>query len=301
MNIVQYTNGNYKVFLDLDSGTKIRKNDLDNLTPEYPESMDIKITNRCKQGCEFCHENSVPDGEDGDIMNAKFIDTLHPYTELAIGGGDPLEHPDLLKFLEKCQKLKLVPSMTIHQFAFERHFLFVKELINKKLIYGLGVSLVLPSKEFIEKISQFPNAVIHVINGVHSVDILKKLYDKGLKLLILGYKTFRRGEAYSQNHAIKKDQDKLFKELPKLVKHFNVVSFDNLALEQLDPKRLLSKKEWDSFYMGDDGGYTMYVDMVKQQFAMNSTTPVEKRHQMLDNIKDMFDVVRQESKKEGVK
>ena len=36
-NWVKYRNGNYDVLLNLDDGTKIRKNDLDNLTPSHPE------------------------------------------------------------------------------------------------------------------------------------------------------------------------------------------------------------------------------------------------------------------------
>ena len=91
-NWVKYRNGNYDVILNLENGTKIRRNDLDSLIPEYPESMDVKITNRCQHNCAMCHENSTKDGVHGDIMNAKFIDTLHPYTELAIGGGNPLDN-----------------------------------------------------------------------------------------------------------------------------------------------------------------------------------------------------------------
>ena len=196
MRLVKYKNGNYTVVLDLDSGTKIRKNDLDFFEPEYPESMDVKITNCCDIGCKFCHENSKPDGKHGDIMNAKFIETLHPYTELAIGGGNPLAHPDLIPFLEKCKRLKLIPSMTINQIHFMRDHEKVKFLVDNKLIYGLGISLVSASNEFLERVKEFPNAVIHVINGVQPVSELRKLYDKNLKLLILGYKEFRRGKDF---------------------------------------------------------------------------------------------------------
>ena len=47
-----------------------------------------------------CHEQSGPHGVHGDLNNP-LLDTLHPYTELAIGGGNPLEHPDLIPFLQK--------------------------------------------------------------------------------------------------------------------------------------------------------------------------------------------------------
>ena len=165
------------MYLDLETGTKIRKNDLDFFNPEKPESMDIKITNKCDMGCAFCHENSTPDGLHGDIMNLKFIETLLPYTELAIGGGNPLTHPDLIPFLEKCKALKLVPSMTINQYHFMKpeYEELIDKLVNEKLIYGLGISLTVASDEFINKIKKYPNAVIHIINGVQSLNQVKKL------------------------------------------------------------------------------------------------------------------------------
>ena len=66
MRLVKYRNGNYFVTIDLDTGTKVRSNDLDFFEPEYPESMDVKITNCCDMGCKFCHENSKPDGKHVD-------------------------------------------------------------------------------------------------------------------------------------------------------------------------------------------------------------------------------------------
>lgn len=298
MRLVQYRNGNYDVILDLETGTKIRKNDLDFFEPEFPESLDYKITARCDMGCPYCHEDSKPDGKHGDIMNDKFIETLHPGTELAIGGGNPLEHPALIPFLEKCKELQLIPSMTVNQKHFMENQDVINYLVSRKLIYGLGVSLVKASDEFIEKITKFKNAVVHVINGVQPLSELKKLYDKNIKLLILGYKEFRRGKDFYSEKVVKGETE-LYNELEELSKHFNVVSFDNLALKQLNPKRLLSKEEWDKYYMGGDGEFTMFVDSVKKQFSTNSTTPENKRHDLLDDMKDMFKIIKEEIKKGG--
>ena len=33
-----------------------------------------------------CHEKATPDGKHGDILNIPFLNSLEPYTELAIGG-----------------------------------------------------------------------------------------------------------------------------------------------------------------------------------------------------------------------
>ena len=42
--------------------------------------------------------------------------------------------------------------------------------------------------------------------------------------------------------------------------------------------------------MGDDGKYTMYIDMVNNEFAKNSMS--DKRYKLMDNVEDMFDIVR---------
>ena len=291
MSFAKVHNGNYDIYFDLETGTKIRKNDLDCFIPEKPESMDYKITNKCDRGCAFCHEDSKPDGKHGDIMNDKFIETLNPLTELAIGGGNPLEHPDLIPFLKKCKKLKLIPNMTVNQIHFMKNQKKIKDLIDKKLIYGLGISLVFITDEFLNLVKDYPNAVIHMINGVHTVDDFRKLYDKNLKILILGYKEFRRGKNY-YNEEIEFNKERNYVFLPEIVEHFNVVSFDNLALDQLKVKDMMRKEDWEQFYLGNDGQFTMFIDSVNKTFSKSSTTPIEQRQKMLDDIKPMFDYVR---------
>lgn len=300
MQFVKIHNGNYDIYLDLDSGTKIRKNDLDCFEPEKPESLDLKITNSCSQGCLYCHEDSKPNGKHGDIMNLKFLDTLLPYTELAIGGGNPLEHPDLIPFLRKCKDRKLICNMTVNQTHFLKEQALIKQLVDDKLIYGLGVSPVFINDTLIQTLQQYPNAVVHMINGVHTLEDYRKLYDKGLKVLILGYKEFRRGQDY-HSAKVEENKEKISVFLPEILDHFSVVSFDNLALKQLDVKSLLTPEQWESFYMGDDGQMTCFVDAVENTYSVSSTSPLSERFPISDDMGDMFRHIRQlASKHKGV-
>ena len=291
---VRYQNGNYTVTIDTQNGTKIRENDLDFFRADFPESMDIKICNKCDLGCPMCHENSTKDGAIGDIMSESFIDKLHPYTELAIGGGNPLEHPDLVPFLEKCKRLNLIPSMTVNQVHFMKNRNFLKDLVEQKLIYGLGVSLVRVTNDFIDALKEFPNAVIHVINGLVNPLELEALSGEGLKILILGYKQFRRGEKLyqEQGELIEEGKTWLYKKLPQIINEgwFEVVSFDNLAIKQLEAQRLMSNEDWEQFYMGDDGSATLFVDMVNREFAKSSTST--ERYPIEDDIATMFEKIR---------
>ena len=289
----KYKNGNYSVKL-FEDGTKVRFTMDETFEPEFAENMDIKICNRCDMNCPMCHEGSTPDGELADIMNAPFVDTLKPFQEVALGGGNILEHPDLVPFLHKLKKLNVFANITLNQIHFEREQEMVKNLVKEGLIYGLGISLVNPTPAYIEMVKENPNAVIHVINRIATEDQFRKLEDNGLKILILGYKKIRRGDDLYQleGEQIKKKQKWLYDNLEPLSKKFKVISFDNLALEQLEVRRLLSDAEWNAFYMGDDGTFTYYIDMVNGQFAESSTTEFTSRYPLMDDVVDMFRYIK---------
>lgn len=290
-----YKNGNYSVKI-LSDGTKIRETNDDEFIPSFAENCDVKITDKCDGGCPFCYEGCTPNGRHGDILNYKFLDTLHPYTELAINGND-LSHPDLVPFMHKMKEKKIILNMTVNQIHFERHFDIIKEWINDGLIYGLGVSLKEPTDELIEKITQFPNAVIHVINGVVSVHDLARLAGHNLKVLILGYKHLRRGQSYYEQNdeivkALQEDLDKYL--FPEIINNgwFKVVSFDNLAIKQLHVQEHLPEEQWEEFYMGSDSEFTFYIDMVDGTFGKNSLAPENERYPIMDSIDEMFEKIR---------
>ena len=64
------------------------------------------------------------------------------------------------------------------------------------------------------------------------------------------------------------------------------MSFDNLALKQLNIKQYLTDDEWNRFYCGADGSFTMYIDAIEQKYAMSSTNP--NKYDLVGNIKDIF-------------
>ena len=287
----EYKNGNYKVSI-FDDGTKVRENDLDNLTPSFPENIDLKITDYCDRGCPFCHENSTVKGLHGDILNQDFIKTLAPYTELALGGGNPLDHPDLVEFLHELKARNIIANITVNQKHFMDSQEFISFLVNEKLVHGLGVSVTEVTDELVWKLTEYKNLVIHVIYGVIKPEELTKLYGLGLKLLILGYKIFRRGESWLNKHdsEFEVNSSWVYENLPNITKEFMVTSFDNLAIRQLKVDRLMSKEKWDTFYMGDDGQYTMYIDMVKREYAVSSTSTT--RYGLDSDIATMFECVK---------
>jgi len=290
----RYKNGNYTVRI-YEDGTKIRKTEANEFIPEFAENIDIKITNKCTGiNCQWCHEGSGECGRHGNIMGERFIDTLKPWQEVALGGGNVLEHPSLVPFLRKLRQRNVIANITVNQIHFERDHDIIQTLIDEELICGLGLSLVDPTQEFINKVQQYPNAVIHVINGILTKEQCATMCNQDLKVLILGYKNLRRGTDYykDKDSVILKNQNWLYDHLPQMLNEFELISFDNLAIEQLDAERLMSEEEWDEFYMGDDGNHTFYIDMVNRQFSRSSTAPFSKRYELLDDVAKMFEHIR---------
>ena len=291
--LYKYKNGNYNVLI-FDDGTKVRQTNESVWKPDFAENIDIKITDKCDGNCSFCFEGCTPNGKHGELLDLKFWDTLHKGQEVAINGND-LSHPDLIPLLKKLSKQGIIVNMTLNQMHFMGHLEEVKDLIKNKLIYGLGVSLVYPTDKLLEilKESIFKNVVIHTINGILTEEQVEKLKNNNLKLLILGYKHLRRGDDYfnKEKDLIEKNQKWLKDNILELFNHFKVVSFDNLALEQLNMQDKLDKNIWEEYYMGDDGTTTFYIDCVNKQFAQSSTSLLDKRYPLLDNIDDMFKVI----------
>lgn len=278
----EYKNGNYIVKI-LDDGTKLRLSD--NPIPELPESIDVKITNKCNAGCAFCHEKSTPDGKSFDVDLAyKLFNDLPSGIELAIGGGNPLECSRDLKWLmRKCYyKIFNITINAVHLDDLD---------FNPKAI-GISYKSELHDKikMFVDKNDKYSQCVIHLIAGVHTFEDLKRCTKDFKRILILGYKKVGRGISY-YNENIEKEIQTFKQEIGHYFNK-NIIAFDNLALEQLDVKRYFSDKKWDTMYMGKDGEFSMYLDLVEKKYAVSSRS--EERFDIGDlTIKEMFSKIRQ--------
>lgn len=297
MRIARYQNGNAWVEM-YDDGTRIIETHGDEpFDFEYPLNNDITITHKCDGGCPFCYLGCTPNGKHADILSPKFLDTVLPGTEMAINLND-LSHPQLEEFMRKMHERGVFLNGTVNQIHFMRHRQTLKRMCDERLLWGLGVSLRSADEEFVKAVSEFPNAVVHVINGILKAEDLEAMRDKGLKLLILGYKDLNRGADYHlENEAtVRMRQKYLYNVLPTLGNHFKVVSFDNLAIEQLNVRRLLTQEQWDEFYQGDEGTATFAIDLVDGTFGRNSMATGDDVYPVMDDIRDMFTVIKRESK-----
>lgn len=85
---------------------------------QYPEFLDIKITNWCDAGCHHCYQNSTrKETHYSNVTDKlrKFFDSIPegqlPY-QIAYGGGEPTAHPEFIEILELTKEYGISPNFT---------------------------------------------------------------------------------------------------------------------------------------------------------------------------------------------
>lgn len=269
---IAYKNGDCRVLIKPD-GTKYRTGN----NPRLPESVDLKVTDYCDANCAWCHEKSTTRGKHAaPFFICSILNELIPGSEIAIGGGNPLDYPFLKEVIQYARARNIYASVTVNY----RH---LYQLPNNLTNAGLGISVPLSGNlpNDIYRVYS-DNTVFHLIVGLHKPRILTKLRDQfgSPKILLLGYKRFGRGVNI----------------IPQLDEWQRVdfgtnISFDNLAIEQLRLKERIPQKIFDRHFMGKDGSYTMYIDAVRQEYATSSTS--QRIPCSTLSLEQMFSDVRQ--------
>lgn len=287
-----FKNGNTDVTI-LSDGTKIRTwPDGETPKPVLPESIDLKITNKCDVGCSFCHEASVPNGKEADYaLVSDIMWQLQPGSEVAIGGGDPLAYEQLEDLLTgaSCQK---ICNMTVNIKSALQNAGRIIEMRSDGYLHGLGISGAEGLASVYCQVAPGlidANTVFHSIAGLGNPQHVLRT-SREAKTLVLGYKRVGRGIKHAETNPPDLDRWRYF--LPSLLAGAKFpVSFDNLAIEQLRLKDLVPPDEWEKQFMGGEGEFTMFIDAVEQKFAISSTHerwPIAGK-----SVEEMFKQVRE--------
>lgn len=118
--IIRHTDS-YHFIADSNTGITFRwgKTMKDNpVWAPVPELADISISNHCSKGCAFCYRDSQPNNEFMGLEDYCFVldsmthKDLGGVFQVALGGGEPLEHPQFLDIIDATIKRGIVPNFT---------------------------------------------------------------------------------------------------------------------------------------------------------------------------------------------
>lgn len=276
-----YNNGNYQVHL-LEDGTKKRLSLDGTFVPKRVETLDINLSNRCSIGCSYCYINATPTGRDGDIANL-FDYGIPNGTELAFNYNG--SHIDFDYIMDNAFNpfSNWIINLTINHklLNIPTYKEKLQSWIDRKRVAGIGVSTnkFLPDFQLVS-----PNIVYHTIAGITPTTEIIKMLEANQKVLILGFKQLGRASTLPDLSSWNIDSILAIKK--------GILSFDNLALDQLDIKSRVSPQIWDAHYMGEEGTTSFYIDLVSETFSQSSIDSEVKFTCKDLKIKDMFEIIK---------
>ena len=284
-----YKNGNYYVGINLDTGTKFQylpeSLEHEGYKPEFAESIDMQITNKCSIGCPFCYADAKANNEHPDLKKyEKLFDSFHKCTEIAINGND-FDHPDLDWFLKKMKEKEVIVNVTFHFLQFVNAFESIKKYKTEGYIKGIGISFNSDISDIVHKyttvepvdrlairfIRENKDIVAHIIAGKFEENsLLANIKYLGInKLLVLGNKDKGRNKDVEYNITNTKMMLKVHKQF------FDVIAYDTLAINQLHLKDDMTEEEYDLYYLGDDGTSSFYIDLCTGTYNISSSSNKE--------------------------
>lgn len=275
--------------------------------PEMPELIDLKITNKCANGCKFCFMNSTPNGEHADIRFLKgVIDQLgvpgrkhYNRVEFSIGGGNVLEYPYLEELFSYMKQKGHIINITIN--AKDVNTLKKEnELFNviDKYVDGIGISVLetsdlsLANELDVNMLKNKKHVVLHLIPEylgfektkeiMTKAGELKRTYDNGSSytwwpgILFLGFKQMGR----ANNTAVKRLTDD---ELNSLFTGSYCLSIDTTFAKNYE-EWIKANMSYKYSITWNEGEFSMFIDGVNKM-AYKSSYHLDKPYSLSWNNK----------------
>lgn len=288
--------GPYWSLFDPSNGTKTRMS-LDTECPDYeksitPELVDLKITDYCGRGCNFCYQASTTEGLHGSYDDiVRVLDMLSEMNvfEVAIGGGEPTDHPDFARIIRAANDRKIIPNFT----TLSDRWLLDDDIMAAvgEFVGGIGVSCSdAKALALVEKIKKNVHAkrpsgrwngpVIsaqHVLGAVPltvTADFLEKAFESRIPVLLLGFKEVGFGADYARH------DDSTTEVVLKLALsnaqqnyHWPQLSVDTALVDQY-PDLMSAIGVPEALITSPEGKFSCYVDAVER--TMGPSSYIEK-------------------------
>lgn len=277
--------GHFVVFNRQD-GTKVRLGfdpDRGYTKSSVPELVDLKITDYCTKGCAFCYQSSTPKGGHASLKSLKATIRMlvdMGVFEVAIGGGEPTEHPEFAEIIAHLSTEGIVPNFT----TLSDKFLLDPD-INKavrRYVGGIGISCLSAKDLDLVRAARtaFPWGrpkvmAQHVLGSVPmhvTGEFLNAAFSEGIPVLLLGFKEVGFGAGYRRHDG---GEVATFLRLAVSTHKDVSLSVDTALVNQYPdlPKALGAP---DALVTSPEGKFSCYIDGVTGRMGASSyVTPEE--------------------------
>lgn len=289
--LVARKDGEWWTVFNRANGTKIRFSFNEHAKPlKYaaaPELVDMKITNYCPEGCSHCYQSSTSQGLHADVQTVDAL--IHSLAEMkvfevAIGGGEPTDHPEFAHILKECWEWGVVPNFSTRSLRWLNN----TEIVDVVREHVGSFAYTIHNRNDVEKFHKLcekvgllafdrdreRRPVLQLVMGTEGPGstewefdcILRQAAEHNLRTTLLGFK--RQGRA---KNIKPKDYSWWPKVIAKLQKDdvYPCVAIDtSLAAES--KKGLKSLAIAEALYETSDGTFSAYIDAVTGKMGPSS-------------------------------
>ncbi len=168
-----------------------------------PELLDLSITNYCERCCDFCYRQANPQGTHIALRDVELVVKQAKEAgvlQIALGGGNPNQHPDFVKILRLIRENGIVPSYTSNGEGLTDEILKA----TKEYCGAMALSLYPPYERY-EALTRIINDMgiklnLHVILKKDTIELLTTWFHEAPvwfeninAVIVLNYKPIGKG------------------------------------------------------------------------------------------------------------
>ena len=275
----------WKIF-DRRSGKKIRFSFEENVKYDKsttPELVDLIITNNCNFNCPFCYRGCTPNGKHASINDISTIlmslsSKEIPVFEVAIGGGDILNYPELTQLSSQLEKFSqyIVFNTTLNYKDFtEENLEKIQLVFNTFKGIAISVKNINELKQIIQYIIDHQlyqgnnrnsisfQCIPEIMSMDDLIEIIQPQYKHYIRynLTFLGFKNTGRGASFpaAKIEEGRKNFSKLIDEIINKSGSFIQYGIDTQLISNI-PKIKETQADWA--YTEHEGKYSCCIDAV---------------------------------------
>jgi hypothetical protein len=256
------------------------KDDPVEFKPEAPMLVDMKVTDYCSMGCDYCYQGSTTNGKHMSdvywyverLKNAKVF-------EVAIGGGEPTEFKDFRSLVEMLHEAGISVNFTTKKVDWLYQPGARELLLNiGAFAYSVDPNTKIPLLDSIKNrikalgvpTEKFTIQVIPALftDGEKLKEVLDWAYHAYVRVTLLGYKSTVRGKLFVENGNLLETEQNWIqllnssKNVPRLSIDTTLAHRYQHSLNDLDIPTWL--------YHVEEGKYSMYIDAVANKYGPSS-------------------------------
>lgn len=278
-HLVCRKDNNYWTIFNRNTGLKIRMSfdtagEIEASKSAAPELIDIKITDKCDHNCAYCYQASNKNGYHSSKETMIYIAdacAIMKVFEVALGGGDPISHPDIIDIIKEFKTKKIIANLSTKSTAWLSNDSFRNAIFENCGTVAFSVSTLKETQDIITELKKYSltdhqwgerrKTSLHYVMGSSDIDELSRIlslcYDEEMSIVLLGYKINGRGKVF-----IPHDYSTWIKMINKLRESgkYPTIAIDTkLAKDYKSQLKLLAN---DILVHPEDGKFSMYIDAV---------------------------------------